>query len=142
MEDSAPLMTRTLHIRFGTTSDRSDLEDRLGAIDADETIDARPSTLNVESLETFGRIFRPTNLTLLEAIAEQDPDSIRELARLVDRHPPEVTENVNELADYGLIELEEDGRAKRPTIWYDEIEFSGDVPLHGLESGDDASGAP
>lgn len=135
-------MTRTLHIHIGTTSERSDLEDRLGAIDADETVESRSSTLNIESLETFGRIFRPTNLTLLEAIAEHGPDSIRELARLVDRHPPEVTENVNELSDYGLIELVEDGRAKRPTIWYDEFEFSGDVPLHGLDDGGNASVAP
>lgn len=135
-------MTRTLHIHIGTTSDRSDLEERLGAIDGDETVEARPSTLNIESLETFGRIFRPTNLALLEAIVEHGPDSIRELARLVDRHPPEVTENVNELADYGLIELTEDGRAKRPEIWYDEIEFSGDVPLRGLDNGGNASVAP
>lgn len=135
-------MTRTLHIQIGTTSNRSELEDRLGAIDADENVEPRPSTLNIESLETFGRIFRPTNLTLLEAIAEHEPDSIRELARLVDRHPPEVTENVNELADYGLIELTEDGRAKRPTIWYDEIEFSGDVPLRGLGNGGNARVAP
>lgn len=29
--------------------------------------------------------------------------SIRELARIVDRNPPEVLENVNELADYSLV---------------------------------------
>jgi len=78
-------------------------------------------------LETFGRVFRSTNLELLEAIVEHEPESIRELARLVDRNPPEVLENVNELADYGLIELEEDGRAKRPVVWYDEIDA--DIPL-------------
>lgn len=102
----------------------------------------RPATLTIERLETFGRIVRPTNLTRLEAIDEHHPDSIRDLVRLVDRHTPEVAANVNELSDYGLIEVEEDGRAKRPTIWYDEIEFSGDVPLHGLEGGDNASVAP
>jgi len=78
-------------------------------------------------LETFGRIFRPTNLELLEAIAEHQPDSIRELARIVDRHPPDVLDNVTELADYGLIEFEEHGRSKRPVIWYDEIDA--DIPL-------------
>jgi predicted transcriptional regulator len=135
-------MTRTLHIQVGRTPDRNDLEDRLAAVDAGETPSARPSRLSVESLETFGRIFRPVNLELLEAIAEHDPASIRELARLVDRHPPEVTDNVNELADYGLVELREEGNAKRPTIWYDSIEFSGDVPLRGLEDGEAAGIAP
>lgn len=135
-------MTRTLHITVGTRPDRSDLEETLGSIDAGEDIEPRPSRLTIESLATFGRIFRPTNLELLEAIVEHEPGSIRELARMVDRHPPEVTENVHELADYGLIELEDDGRAKRPTIWYDEIEFSGDVPLRTADTGSDIGVVP
>ncbi|MFB6179783.1 MAG: helix-turn-helix domain-containing protein [Halorientalis sp.] len=122
-------MTRTLHVHIGTTPDRSGLEDTLAAIDAGDEVDAHPSKLSVESLETFGRIFRPTNMRLLEAIVEHEPGSIRELARLVDRHPPEVTDNVNELTDYGLVELEQDGRAKRPVVWYDAIEIEGDVAL-------------
>jgi len=135
-------MTRTLHITIGTCPERNSLEDTLGAIDADEDVDPNPSRLSIESLATFGRIFRPTNLELLEAIVEHEPSSIRELARLVDRHPPEVTENVHELADYGLIELEDDGRAKRPTVWYDEFEFSGDVPIQGLDTDSDTPVAP
>ncbi|WP_324761186.1 hypothetical protein [Haloarcula montana] len=135
-------MTRTLHITIGTRPDRTDLDDRLGALDAGEDVDSQPSRLSIESLATFGRIFRPTNLTLLEAIVEHEPESIRELARLVDRHPPEVTENVHELADYGLLELEDNGRAKRPVVWYDEFEFSGDVGLRCLESGSDVEAAP
>jgi len=91
------------------------------------SVDPKPSTLSVEDLETFGRIFRPTNLKLLEAIADHEPDSIRELARIVGRHPPEVTENVTELANYGLVELEQNGRAKRPVVWYDEINI--DLPI-------------
>ena len=122
-------MTRTLHVRIDSSSDRSDLEDALADIDAGEPgdVDPKPSTLSVEDLETFGRIFRPTNLELLETIADHEPESIRELARLVDRHPPEVSQNVAELADYGLVELEENGSAKRPTIWYDEIDV--DIPI-------------
>lgn len=135
-------MTRTLHIQIGTTPDRSDLDDRLAAIDAGDAVDSRPSRLSFESLETFGRVFRPTNLELLEAIGEHEPDSIRELARVVDRHPPEVTENVHELVDYGLVELREEGRSKRPTIWYDTIEFSGDVPLRGSDAGRNVGAAP
>ena len=120
-------MTQTLHVRINSSSDRSDLEDTLAALDASESVDPKPSTLSVEDLETFGRIFRPTNLELLEAIADHEPDSIRELARIVGRHPPEVTENVTELADYGLVELEQNGRAKRPVVWYDEIDI--DLPI-------------
>ncbi len=119
-------MTRTLHVRI-QSGDRSDLEERLAAIDAGEDVEPGEPTLSIEDLETFGRVFRSTNLELLEAIVEHEPESIRELARIVDRNPPEVLENVNELADYGLVELKEEGRSKRPVVWYDEIDV--DLPL-------------
>lgn len=122
-------MTRTLHVHVGTEPDRSGLEATLAAVDAGDEPATQPSRLSVESIETFTRVFRPTNMELLEAIAEHDPSSIRELARAVDRHPPEVTENVSELADYGLVELREEGRAKRPIVWYDAIEIEGGVAL-------------
>ncbi|MCU4744104.1 MarR family transcriptional regulator [Natronoglomus mannanivorans] len=115
-------MTPTLHVEIGTTTDHSDLEDSLAALDAGKDVDPEPATLSIENLETFGRVFRPTSLELLEAIVENDPSSIRELARMVDRHPPEVTTKINELVDYGLVEFERDGRAKRPVVWYDEID--------------------
>jgi len=119
-------MTQTLHVQIKST-DRSGLEERLEAIDTGEDVEPSEPTLSIEDLETFGRVFRSTNLELLEAIVEHEPGSIREVARLVDRNPPEVLENVNELADYGLVELEEDGQAKRPVVWYDEIDA--DIPL-------------
>jgi len=119
-------MTQTLHVQIKST-DRSGLEERLEAIDTGEDVEPSEPTLSIEDLETFGRVFRSTNLELLEAIVEHEPGSIREVARLVDRNPPEVLENVNELADYGLVELEEDCQAKRPVVWYDEIDA--DIPL-------------
>lgn len=120
-------MTRTLHVTIQPVSDRAELEADLSAIDAGEAIDPQDPTLAIEDLETFGRIFRGTNLELLEAIVETEPASIRELADAVDRHPPDVLANVRELEDYGLLELEQDGRAKRPTVWYDAIDV--DIPL-------------
>lgn len=130
-------MTRTLHVHIGSRPDHTDLEESLAAIDAGDDISAAPSRLTVESLATFNRVFRQTNLELLQAIAEHEPASIRELARLVGRHPPEVTENVTELENCGLIEVETDGRSKRPRVWYDEISVDGDVSLRG----DDAEAA-
>jgi predicted transcriptional regulator len=120
-------MTNTLYVTVDTPTDRSDLDDRLAAIDAGEDIEPADATLAVESLETFGRIFRPTNLRLLEAITTHEPESLRELARIVERNPPDVLDNINELETYGLIELVEEGRSKRPVVWYDEINV--DMPL-------------
>lgn len=119
-------MTRTLHIRLGPT-DHSDIEDALGALDGGEDVESHPSELSVESLDTLASMFRRTNLELLQAINEHGPESIRELARLVDRHPPDVLDNLNELEDYGLVEIRDTGRAKRPVVWYDELDI--DIPL-------------
>ena len=64
-------MTRTLHVTIAPT-DRSDLEDRLAAIDAGEDVDPGAPTLSIEDLETFGRVFRATNLELLAAIVDHE----------------------------------------------------------------------
>ena len=128
----------TLHVRIGSPPDRSDLEETLDALDEGDDVEAREPTLTVEDLETFGRVFRPTNLELLAAIATHDPESLRELARVVDRHPPEVNENVAELVDYGLVELEPNGRAKRPVVRYDVI----DVELPIGDRSPDGDAAP
>jgi len=117
----------TLHVTVGRTVDRTTLRADLAALDAGEDIDPQDPTLAIEDLQTFGRIFRGTNLELLQAIVETAPASIRELADAVDRHPPDVLANVRELEDYGLLELEQDGRAKRPVVPYDEIDV--DIPL-------------
>ncbi|MFW5978216.1 MAG: helix-turn-helix domain-containing protein [Halohasta sp.] len=120
-------MTDTLTVHIGDPPGRTNLENRLTAVDAGESVEPQQSTLSIADLQTFGRIFRPTNLELLEAITTHEPESIRELARTVDRHPPEVLDNINELVDYGLVELLEEGRSKRPVVWYDEITV--DMPL-------------
>lgn len=129
-------MTNTLYVTVDTPTDRADLDDRLAAIDAGEDIEPADATLAVESLETFGRIFRPTNLRLLEAITTHEPESLRELARIVDRNPPDVLDNINELETYGLVELVEEGRSKRPVVWYDEINV--DMPLTDSTADSDA----
>jgi predicted transcriptional regulator len=44
--------------------------------------------------------------------------------------------NIHELVDYGLVELKETGRSKRPVVWYDDIDV--DIPLsqNGATSSD------
>lgn len=120
-------MTRTLHVTIGAADGRDDIEETLDSIDDGESVDPRDPTLVIEDLEAFGQVFRSTNLAVLEAVVRHDPASIRELADVLDRHPPDVLANVRELADYGLLELERDGRAKRPVVWYDAIDV--DIPL-------------
>lgn len=132
-------MTRTLHIRFGTDDTFDGVIDDLETVDAGAPVEAGESVLAVESTDTLGRILRPTNLDILRAIVQQEPASIRELARQLGRGPAEVLENVNELEQYGLIAFERDGRSKRPVVWYDEIDV--DIDLSSLER-EDADATP
>lgn len=120
-------MTRTLHVSIGSSIDHDDVRETLAALDRGDGVEPAEPELHIDSLATFGRLFRATNLELLRAIINHGPESIRALARAVDRNPPEVLENLNELEAHGLVEFEQDGRAKRPVVPYDGIDV--DIPL-------------
>lgn len=116
---------RILHIRF-RRSDEQRIKETLMAID-----DGGPSEPYFEAvlheMEDLQTVTRPTNLTLLRTIAREQPESIRETARLVDRDVRQVHRNLEELDELGVIDLETEGQTKRPTVWYDSIAV--DLPL-------------
>jgi len=127
----------TLHIRVESESTIGEnLDERLAALDRGEDIEPSDPVLSIESLATLGRILRETNLELLEAIATHGPSSIRDAARLVDRGPAEVLNNVKELDEYGLLRLEQEGRSKRPIVWYDELDIDIQVPIDSADNRD------
>lgn len=84
-------------------------------------------TLSLSSYEDLQRVLSPRNIELLESIREREPGSIRELARLVERDVSRVHDNVTELDRLGIIDLVEDGQARRPVMEYDRIEV--DIPI-------------
>lgn len=116
---------RVLYIRFErSNSDR--IEDTLRQIDAGE----EPEPYFECTFHTpaqLHQVTRPKNLELLRTIAREEPEGIRETARLVERDVHQVHRNLTELEELGLIEFEEEGRSKRPHVWYDAIEV--DLPL-------------
>ncbi len=79
------------------------------------------------------RILTPKRLELLRAIMTDPPESIRDLARRLDRNPSDV----HTLADYDIVELETDGRAKRPVVLYDRITI--EVELTKQDAADDST---
>lgn len=107
--------------------------DRLDAVEQGEELDDTDPVLNVASFDELSRLLSPVNLELLEVIAKQEPASIRETARLVDRDYKEVHRNLSELEDIGILTFESagEGQPKRPKMAYDALEI--DIPL--LDSG-------
>lgn len=116
---------RTLHVRF-RESDEESLDAALAELDRGGTPDPTFEVV-FHDPEDVHRVTRPKNLELLRAIVQHEPESIRDAARLVERDVRQVHRNISELADLHLVELVEDGQAKRPRVWYDAIEL--DLPL-------------
>lgn len=92
--------------------------------------------LSLPDEEALERVLRAKNLELLRAIATENPNSVRALARLVDRDVKNVSNALARLEELGLVRFEQDGQAKRPVVWYDEVEI--DIQLTAI--GPDDSG--
>lgn len=110
---------RVLHVRF-KQSDTEAVEAALAALDQGETPEPHLEVVFHDPAQLH-QITRPKNLELLQAIASECPESIRETARIVGRDVRQVHRNLNELESLGLIDLDTVGQSKRPVVWYDSI---------------------
>lgn len=72
------------------------------------------------------RILTPKRMEMIETLMSEDTEvgSIRELAEVLDRNPSEVHEDVHTLEEYSIIVLQDEGRAKRPVVPYDDININ------------------
>lgn len=126
-----PTERDVLTVRVGTPEDAFDeLETRFAALDRGERPDPLLEVV-LQNEEDLHRLLRPTTLNLLRTIAREQPASIRETARLVDRDVRQVHDDLRKLERFNLVAFEEEGRAKRPVVWYDDI----DVELPIAEDG-------
>lgn len=88
-----------------------------------------PRVLNFEDPTVIQRILTPKRLELIRSVMESPPESMRALAESLGRNPSEVHDDVHLLEEYGIVELEEAGRAKRPVVPYDEIKIEVELSL-------------
>jgi len=73
------------------------------------------------------RLCRPTSIELLRTVAREEPTSIREAARLVDRDVRQVHDNLWKLGTLDLVAFDRGGRSHRPVVDYERIELEIDV---------------
>lgn len=128
----------TLKITYGQREEHRDAaRERLERAEAGEEGDAIEQDvrriLNFEEYSDIERLMRVSNLELLEAIATERPESIRQAAALVDRDYRDVHRNLQELESLGVIEFETDGQSKRPQLrgGAETIDFSIRFPFDG-----------
>lgn len=71
------------------------------------------NSIEFDSFETFKRVMTLNKLQILMAIARLKPQSINQLAKLVNREYPHVLSDCNALVTYGFIKLDEVGGARK-----------------------------
>ncbi|MBP1985616.1 HVO_A0114 family putative DNA-binding protein [Halolamina salifodinae] len=115
---------KTLVVTVGTLEEMMDrTEDAMeAALEGDLPEEAPPSRVTFEDPDELLRVFSPRAIELLRVIAQEEPASMREAARLVDRDIKDVSRNLNQLAEFGVVEFEQEGRSKRPVVPFDDIE--------------------
>ena len=118
---------RTLEVRVQPTEVvREEALEKVRRLeDGDEVEDMH--VLNLSTERELSRLMSEKNLELLHTVAEREPSSIRELSRMVDRDYREVHRNMEELESLNVVGFVEEGRSKRPVIWYDNIEVNVDL---------------
>ncbi|SDN09215.1 Predicted transcriptional regulator [Halogranum gelatinilyticum] len=116
--DRAQLREDTLQFVQGTESDKGMTED-------DRAV------LQFGSYDDLVDSLTPLRLELIQAIATEQPSSMREAARLVDRDVSDVHADLKHLEVLGILELKEGGPggAIQPVVPFDKIEMHIDYPL-------------
>lgn len=112
-------------------TDRTNEESESGDADADRA-DRRAAMaqalarggmegVQVLSFESAERVLTPKRRELIETLRTHDVDSVRELARRVDRDKGQVSRDLGILAEHGVVSYDEQGRAKRPYLVQEHI---------------------
>ncbi len=70
---------------------------------------------SVESAEALVRLLTPENRSLLRTIRDARPQSVAELARLVNRAEPNLLRTLGKLEAFGLLEMKTVDRRRVPT---------------------------
>jgi predicted transcriptional regulator len=104
------------------TSDEfhDDVRSAIRTLEAGESVES-PPTVSFGSYDELMGTLTPRVLDLIEAVRRDEPESINEAARVVDRDVKNVHEELARLARLGIVYFEEEGQRKRPVVWFDEL---------------------
>lgn len=100
---------------------RRDARERLARWEAGESV---PYVVNFQDPSDLRALLTDRRVELLRSVMADPPASIRALADRLDRDVKTVHEDLGVLAEYDVVQFDQDGRAKRPLVPYDTIEVS------------------
>lgn len=77
--------------------------------------------VQILSLESAEKVLTPKRREIIETLRTENVESVRDLARRLDRDKGQVSRDLGILAEHAVIHYEEDGRAKRPCLTQEHI---------------------
>jgi predicted transcriptional regulator len=114
----------TLVVTVGSDDElHEDVGSAIRSLARGDRVDGTP-TIAFRSYDDLLSTLTPRTLDLIEAIRRAEPESINEAARVVDRDVKNVHEELGRLARLGIVYFEEEGRKKRPVVWFDELRIT------------------
>ncbi len=137
-EQNRTVTERVLEVRVQSFEEFAD-ESREALQKAVEADEYEPAVLAFETPGQALSLFTDARYELLEAIRREQPGSIRELARVLDRDVRAVHRDLDALAEHGIVEFEQEGRAKRPVVGYEEIRIDVDLTFGDAGEGSNAT---
>ena len=75
----------------------------------------------VTSMESIGRLLSKDNYAMIEAIRQHHPETISDLAKLMNREQANVSRTLSRMADFHIVDLVETNGKKQPVVNWDEI---------------------
>lgn len=102
---------KSLNILFSSNDEfMSELK---GSLFGDKAPTETSEAISFDSMETFKRLMTSNKLEILMAIARLKPESINQLAKLVNREFPHVLKDCRSLETLGFIRMQESEGAKK-----------------------------
>jgi predicted transcriptional regulator len=77
--------------------------------------------VQVLSLETAQEVLTPKRYEIVDLLSREDVDSVRALARRLDRDKAQVSRDLQALAEHSIVTYDTDGRSKSPRLVQEHI---------------------
>lgn len=77
--------------------------------------------VQVLSLETAQEVLTPKRYEIIDLLSREDIESVRALARRLDRDKAQVSRDLAVLAEHAIISYDTDGRSKSPRLTQEHI---------------------
>jgi predicted transcriptional regulator len=134
-EDTAPEdlnWPETLRITISSPEEAA--ERAIAAAEAAERGEQSPATISFASANKLRKLLTDRRFEIIRSLMDEPADSISDLAERLDRSYSVVHEDVEVLAEYGIVQFRSDRRDRAPFVPYEAIEL--DVTIRGTQAED------